>query len=69
MRGSALLLLFASVALASCKSEPTFDERYEAAQKEIRETAEGIDKELEQSPDASQTTQEGAVQDKPSPRK
>jgi len=40
----ALLLLFA------CKAEPDFDERYEAAEKKIRETADEIDAELESGP-------------------
>lgn len=39
----ALALLLTGTA---CKREPTFDERYEAAQKKIGETSEEIDAEL-----------------------
>ena len=35
------------LALAACSSEPTFDERYEAAEERITEKANEIDAELE----------------------
>jgi hypothetical protein len=46
MRGSAILLV-ALAALAACKREPTFDERYQAAQAKIHASAAAIDAELE----------------------
>lgn len=55
MRGLALTILIASFAIGACKKEPTFDERYEAAQEEIRETADNIDEDLNRpSPTAKQ---------------
>lgn len=44
MRLAALAIL---VALSACKREPTFDERYDAAAKQINETAKEIDAEIE----------------------
>ncbi|MCP9221566.1 hypothetical protein MKP08_02230 [Erythrobacter sp. LQ02-29] len=46
MRPLALLLPVACVAVSACHSEPTFDERYEKAEKNIRSTAGAIDAEL-----------------------
>lgn len=46
------LFLFASVlALAACKLEPSFDERYDATSKQIGEKAERLDEELENAPE------------------
>ena len=45
MRLMALAIL---VVLGACKREPTFDERYEAAEKQIRDTAKDIDTEISQ---------------------
>lgn len=39
--------LMAVVCLASCNSEPSFDERFEEAEKSIREKAAEIDAELD----------------------
>jgi hypothetical protein len=47
MRGLAVLAL---LALAACKAEPSFDERYEKAHKQIRAKAAEIDRELERPP-------------------
>jgi|TARA_B100000678_G_C18169779_1_gene486695 hypothetical protein len=44
MRGSAVICL---LCLAACRNEPSFDERYEAAQERIEDTADGIDQELD----------------------
>ena len=41
-------ILIAMIALAGCKQEPTFDERYDAARSTIGETAREIDRDLEQ---------------------
>lgn len=43
MRLAALMII---VLLAACKREPTFDERYDTAEKQIRDTAKEIDAEL-----------------------
>lgn len=43
MRGAAIIAL---VLLAACKREPTFDQRYEEAEKHIRSTAAEIDAEI-----------------------
>ena len=48
MRGLAFTILIASFTIGACKREPTFDERYEAAQEKIRETADNIDEDLDQ---------------------
>ncbi|WP_374405794.1 hypothetical protein [Pelagerythrobacter sp.] len=45
MRG-AVLALSICVALTGCKREPTFEERYDKAEQDIRETAREIDREL-----------------------
>ena len=46
------LILFAPVlALAACKQEPSFDERYDATSKQIGEKAERLDDELENAPE------------------
>jgi len=39
--------LLALSALCACKSEPTFDERYEAAQEQITDKAEELDHDLD----------------------
>ena len=38
--------LLAMAALTACKREPTFDERYEGAQKAIRDKAGELDKDM-----------------------
>lgn len=40
------ILLLAGLALASCKREESFDERYAAAQRRLDEKSAGIDREL-----------------------
>ena len=45
-----LPVLIALLMLTACKREPTFDERYEAAEKEISETAREIDAEIGKMP-------------------
>jgi uncharacterized lipoprotein len=42
-----VLAVLALAMLAACHSEPSFDERYNAAEKQIRDTASEIDAELE----------------------
>lgn len=42
MRLAAIILSL----VAACKSEPTFDQRYEAAEEKIRSTAKEIDQEI-----------------------
>ena len=42
-----LVGLLALFAVCACKSEPTFDERYEAAQEQITDKAEELDRDLE----------------------
>ena len=44
MRGAALLVVLALV--SACKREPTFDERYAAAQRAIRAKAGELDKDM-----------------------
>jgi len=46
----ALILAMACLALAGCKREPSFDERYDAANKTIAKTAHEIDAEITGSP-------------------
>lgn len=46
MRRAALALPVLLATIAACQEEPSFDERYEAAQVKIRETAQGIDSDL-----------------------
>lgn len=46
MRRAILTLLLITAALSSCKREKTFDERYEAAESNIRNTAQEIDREV-----------------------
>ena len=46
--------LLALSALCACKSEPTFDERYEAAQEQIMDKAEELDHDLD-TPSAADT--------------
>jgi hypothetical protein len=45
MRKGSAVLLMAGAALA-CRSEPDFDERYEAAEQRIERKAQSIDREL-----------------------
>ena len=42
-----LALLTILVLLSACKREPTFDERYQTAEKQIRDTAKDIDAAIE----------------------
>ena len=46
-RGGVILTLLALVTAAGCKDEPSFDERYEAAEKRLEKKAAAIDRELE----------------------
>ena len=48
------------LALAACSAEPTFDERYEAAEERITEKANEIDAELEQREAAAEENFEAA---------
>lgn len=48
------------LALAACSSEPTFDERYEAAEERITEKANEIDAELEKREAAAEENFESA---------
>ena len=50
------------LALAACSSEPTFDERYEAAEERITEKANEIDAELEKREAAAEENSEVAVE-------
>ena len=60
MRG---VMILAALALGGCQSEPSFDERYEAAQETIEAKAKALDAELEQPPlpeaDAPDDTEDG----------
>lgn len=49
MRRAAPALLALLVAVTGCQDEPSFDERYDAAQERIRDTAQGIDNDLAKS--------------------
>ena len=55
MRRSAVWAMqFASLALLSaCNQEPDFDERFETAQQQAKDTAESIDAELQDAPNSS----------------
>ncbi|NVD44550.1 hypothetical protein [Qipengyuania atrilutea] len=65
------VMLTLLLALAGCKSEPDFDERYEKAQKEIEQTAREIERDLEKarkdaakaSPSATPEAEEGSAAD------
>ncbi len=48
MRACALLFL---LALAACNSEPSFDERYETAEQEIRQKAAELNEDLSEAPE------------------
>ena len=50
------------LALAACSSEPTFDERYEAAEERITEKANEIDAELEKREAAAEENSEVAAE-------
>ncbi|WP_156522785.1 hypothetical protein [Erythrobacter neustonensis] len=55
-------LMFLS-ALPACRDEPSFDERYDAAQKKIRVSADRIDRDLEAAPTpAGSSPPEGRVE-------
>lgn len=41
-----LAVLIAALGFAGCQSEPDFDERYEATEKQLREKAHEMDQEL-----------------------
>ena len=43
-------LALAAISLGACRAEPDFDERYEAADKALRERAEALDRALESTP-------------------
>jgi len=45
-RGAACCALALLAALAACKREPTFDERYAGAQKAIRDKASELDRDM-----------------------
>ena len=49
-----LVGLLALFAVCACKSEPTFDERYDAAQEQITDKAEELDHDLD-TPSAADT--------------
>lgn len=49
MRRAAPALLALLAAATGCQDEPSFDERYDAAQERIRDTAQGIDNDLAKS--------------------
>lgn len=53
-----LILLAAS---AGCSSEKSFDERYDAAQQEVRETARSIDRDLKDADAAEPAEGDGAA--------
>lgn len=46
-RQGLVLLLVATIGVAACRQEPTFDERFDAAQEEVEETVRSIDRDLE----------------------
>lgn len=46
MRATVPVLLCLSIALAACQREPSFDERYDKAQKKIEGMASEIDEDL-----------------------
>lgn len=50
MRCTVPLALLLLTAAAACRDEPSFDERYDAAQKKISVSAERIDRDLEAAP-------------------
>ena len=50
------------LALAACSSEPTFDERYEAAEERITEKANELDAELENREAAAEENSEVAAE-------
>lgn len=50
MRCTVLLALLLLTAVPACRDEPSFDERYDAAQKKISASAERIDRDLEAVP-------------------
>ncbi len=50
MRACALLVM---LALAACDREPSFDERYEAAEHEIRTKASELNEDLSEAPESS----------------
>ncbi len=41
------LLILSALLLSACRSEPSFDERYEVAQEQIEEKAKELDSELQ----------------------
>lgn len=49
------------VASAGCSSEKSFDERYDAAQQEVRETARSIDRDLKDADAAEPAEGDGAA--------
>lgn len=49
MRQLSVLVVMTGLTVAGCEREASFDDRYEAAEKEIRGKASEIDRELEQS--------------------
>lgn len=55
MRRFVAVGLMLSAALSACRDEPSFDERYNAAQKKISVSADRIDRDLEAAPTAAGT--------------
>jgi len=64
-------MVVVGLALSACKREPTFDERYEGAQKAIREKARELDRDMTQrARETSQTeaSTDAAVEQPPMPK-
>ena len=51
------LSVLAFALLAACQSEPAFDDRYDAAEEEIRKTAKQIDQEIKARAQKSEETE------------
>lgn len=48
-RGAPFLLAMLPVGMTACSAEKSFDERYDAAEAEVRDKARSIDQDLQQS--------------------
>ncbi|WP_394269640.1 hypothetical protein [Qipengyuania sp.] len=72
MARSLPIIALAALALAGCKDEPSFDERYEAAEEKLEEQAAGIDRDLAKgladTPRGETTTPPDAAQGTATPR-